>query len=80
MELSLTLPVDGTVKFNIPYPISSETLMRRLAFHGGALHPAEGRALRKMIIHFAQDVANNHGWKKPYRPDSGDSVDCIEEI
>ena len=79
MELTLTFPLDDARCFNVPFPIENLPLRKRVAFHGGLLASAEGKALKKLIEQFAAYVINNHGWSKPYRPDLDGYADEVGE-
>ena len=79
MELTLTFPLDDARCFNVPFPIENLPLRKRVAFHGGLLASAEGKALKELIMQFAAYVINNHGWSKPYRPDLGGYADEAAE-
>jgi hypothetical protein len=80
IELTFTSPHDALEVFNVPFPIENLPLRKRVAFHGGLLASAEGKALKELIMQFAAYVINNHGWSKPYRPHPEGYADCILKL
>jgi len=77
VEITIAFPQDPPTRFNIPYPVTRDMLRSLVARHGGILWPEEIKFLHKRIEEFAKDVADNHGWYKPYRPFSEDFEDCV---
>ena len=77
VEITIAFPQDSPKRFNIPYPVTRDMLRKLVARHGGILCPKEFKLLRDRIEEFAKDVADNHGWNKPYRPFPEDFEDCV---
>ena len=77
VEITIAFPQDPPARFNIPYPVTRDMLRKLVSRHGGILWPQDVKFLHERIEAFAKDVADNHGWYKPYRPFSEDFEDCV---
>ena len=80
VELTIAFPHDPPERFNVPYPVTQGMLRKLVARHGGILWPRELKNLHKRIEEFAQHIADNHSWYKPYRPTPEGFEDCVAVV
>lgn len=76
IELTIAFPQDLPKQFNIPFPVTRDMLRKLVGRHGGILWPKQLKLLRDRIDEFAKDVADNHGWYRPYRTFPEGFEDC----
>ena len=77
ITLAIYLPHEGPYVFNVPFPISRNTLRRKLAFNGLLVHRGEEKPVASLIEAFALEVSKVHGWNKSYRPEPEGASDSI---
>jgi hypothetical protein len=77
IELTITFPQDPAKRFNVPYPVTRNMLMKLVARHGGILWPKQLKLLHDRIEEFAKDIVDNHGWYRPYRTFPAVFEDCV---
>lgn len=80
IELTIALPHDPARRFNVPFPVTRGMLRKLVAQHGGILWPDELKKLHVSIEDFAEYVANNHSWFRPYRPLPDGFEDCVAVV
>jgi hypothetical protein len=77
IELTIAFPQDPPSRFNVPFPVTRDMLRKLVGRHGGILWPKQLKLLHDRIYEFAKDVADNHGWYRPYRPFTDGFEDCV---
>jgi hypothetical protein len=80
IELTIAFPQDPPARFNIPFPVTPYMLRKLAGRHWGILLPDQLKHLHDRIYEFAQDVAANHSWYRPYRPFPDGFEDCVAVV